>query len=96
MLAFEVVITNGSDVELDPAATCPGYFMNFGESSVSAVPVMSLLNCDDAHPIVSGGSERFSMEIEIPAELDLEAGSVYWRLEPSLADASSPEIAVSG
>lgn len=95
-MEFVVAISNDSSGEIDPHVSCPAYFMNFGESSESAAPVTSLLNCDASDRIPPGETERFAMEIELPAELQLDAGSVYWRLEPSLVDASSPEIAVQG
>ena len=92
-LEFVVAITNPSTEPVDPRQTCPAYFMNFGESSLSAEPVTSLLNCDAASPLPAGATRRFAMEIEIPLDLDLDFGSIYWRLE-GVADASSDEIAV--
>jgi hypothetical protein len=94
VLEFVVAIKNGSKDDIDPQALCPAYFLNFGESAESATPITSLLNCDQARPLQPGDVERFAMQIELPEDIELEAGSVYWRLEPYLVDASSTEIAV--
>ena len=97
LLEFVVAITNVSTEPVDPQQTCPAYFMNFGDSSLSAEPVSSLLNCDAARPLPAGATQRFAMEIEIPLDLGLDlrldVGSIYWRLE-GVADASSDDIAV--
>jgi hypothetical protein len=96
VLSFVVAITNNSESELDLSEECPSYFMNFGESSETVVPIMSLLNCSSAAPIGVGETERFAMDIEIPANMQLGAGTIYWRLEPSIAADSSSEIRVEG
>ncbi|MFP3899429.1 MAG: hypothetical protein ACLFXM_01155 [Acidimicrobiia bacterium] len=93
-IEFVVAIRNPAarPVELDP---CPAYLMSFGESSISIGPVVSLLNCDEADPIPAHGAERFEMRIGVPREFQLSGGgSIYWRLEPSIADASSGFIPV--
>lgn len=93
-IEFVVTIRNPTAraVELDP---CPAYLRSFGESSISVGPVVSLLNCDEADPIPAHGAERFEMRIGVPKEFQLSGGgSIYWRLEPSIADASSGFIAV--
>lgn len=95
-LEFVVAITNGSaSTAIDPRAMCPAYFMNFGESSISLVPVTSRLNCDEADTFGPGAVERFAMELDVPADFELDAGTVYWRLE-SVADTSSDAIVVEG
>ena len=91
---FVVAITNESEREIDPRETCPSYFMNFGESSITAVPVQSLLNCEAASPMGPGEAQRFAMEIELPSDLEIESGTFYWRLEELVADASSPSTPV--
>jgi hypothetical protein len=93
-LEFVVAITNDAGDKIDPGELCPAYFMNFGEGAVSAVPIVSLLNCDDASSIAPGSTERFAMEIEMPPDLELNTGSIYWRLDPSIAAISSSEIPI--
>jgi len=94
VLEFVVVISNPSDRDIDVRRSCPAYFMNFGESAEGLGPIRSLLNCDDAENIPARSAERFAMKIDMPAELDLDRGSVYWRLEPGISDTASSEVAV--
>jgi hypothetical protein len=93
-LEFVVSINNptAEPVQLEP---CPAYFANFGESSITTRPVLSLLNCEAADPIPPSGAERFAMEIELTEDLRdlrLDFGSIFWRLEPSITAASSEQI----
>lgn len=92
-LDFDVAIENLSDqtIEFDP---CPAYLVSFGESAMSVGPILSLLNCQEADPIPAGGTERFAMRLDIPDDFELDAGSIYWRIEPTIADASSGQIVV--
>lgn len=93
-LEFVVALTNRSGEAIDPGVSCPGYFANLGESSESAVPVRSLLNCEEAATIGPGETERFAMVIEVPAGIRLDSGTLFWRLEPVIAGTSSRPIAI--
>jgi hypothetical protein len=93
-LTCVVAVTNVGGETIDPDELCPAYYTNFGESSISAVPVISSLNCEDASPIAPGGVERFAMEIELPTDMEPGAGSIIWRLDPYIEAAFSSELVV--
>jgi hypothetical protein len=74
-LKYVVDLSNptGTDLALAP---CPGYQQALGEAGKAILS----LNCDAAPVLAAHTTERFAMEIAVPADFPTGPGGLYWNV----------------